>query len=243
MTCDILIRSYWRDLEWLAYCLDSIARFCRGFRRVIVVIPASSRPWLDRRGPLPGWVELQHCDDSADDYLGQQITKLHADERSDADFICHVDSDCIFCRPTEPRDLIVEGRPRIYTRPLPELGHDWPWTEPTRDFLGWSPSHDFMQCPPFTYPRWLYPELRAWSRARHGMALRAWVASRPPRGFSEFNVLGAWALEHHAERFEWIRAVDIGAEERHCRWYWSWGGIEAPIRAELAQLLAPGGPA
>src|SRR2546430_1989099 len=110
--CDIFIRSYWKDFAWLELCLAAIAQYCHGFRSVIVVVPRSSQPWLRRFPALEDKVQVEFCRDYRDDYLGQQATKLRADTFTDADFICHVDSDCIFCRPTAPADLIEEGKSR-----------------------------------------------------------------------------------------------------------------------------------
>ena len=192
---------------------------------------------------MPSTVRLELCQDYHDDYLGQQVSKLYADRISDATLICHVDSDCIFRRLTTPDDLAPGGMPRVYTRPINHLPRHWPWVKPTEEFLGWRPTHDFLQCPPFTFPRWLYQELRDWTLNAKRVSLAEWVLSRPPRGFSEFNVLAAYAYEHHREQFLWTRAADIGAEERSCQWYWSWGGLDATIRSEINDLidLAPSG--
>jgi hypothetical protein len=221
MTCDIVIRTYWRDFDWLVFSLRSIERYCRGFRRVIVIVPGSSVPWLRRHPPLPPFVQLRTCTDFSDDYLGQQVTKLNVDRESDAEFICHVDADCVFTREACPADLIIDGRPRIYVRRVSDLPRHWPWTAPTADFLGEMPTHDFMQCPPFVYPAWLYSKLREWTQRAKGVSLDEWVLSRPPRGFSEFNALGAFAYSCFPDRFIWIRADDIGEEERACHWFWS----------------------
>lgn len=178
---------------------------------------------------LPGirqGVRVVTCPDYDDDYLGQQVTKLYADLLTDSDLICHVDSDCIFRRPTTPDDLAPGGVPRIYSRPVEELPRHWPWTAPTDEFLGWATTHDFMQCPPFTYPAWLYREVREWSMKTKGVELAEWVLRRPPRGFSEFNVLGAYAYTKFPQHFIWTRACDIGEEERTCSWFWSWEGVD-----------------
>lgn len=241
MKTDLFIRSYHRDFEWLRYCLASIERYCRGFGAVIVVTPRSSEPWLRRvRASMPGWVRFEVCEDYADDYLGQQVTKLHADAFTDADLICHVDSDCIFERLTTPDDVAPLGRPRVYTHPTATLPRHWPWTAPTASFMGETPTHDFMQCPPFVFPRWLYGRLRAFCVARHGVSLGTWVLSCPARGFSEFNALGAYAHAHHPEQFVWVRSIDIGEAERSCRWYCSWDRIDAATRRELEALTAHG---
>ena len=159
MTCDIFIRSYWKDLDWLQLCLASIAKYCGGFRSVIVVLPRSTEGWL-RRCALPGGVRIEFCRDYRDDYLGQQVTKLLADSFTDSDYICHVDSDCIFFRQTSPEDFIIDSKPRIFKRPCALLGQHQPWQRPVEKFLGWSVPDDFMQCPPFVFPRWLYQQVR-----------------------------------------------------------------------------------
>ena len=180
---------------------------------------------------------MEFCDDYADDYLGQQVSKLHADRFTDADLICHVDSDCIFIRPTTPDDIAPDGIPRVYTKPVPELPRHWPWTRPTEAFLGWTPTHDFLQCPPFTFPAWLYREVRDFCSKRKHTGIVEWVLSRPARGFSEFNVLGAYAYALHPESFLWLRAAEIGEHERVCHWYWSWGGLDTDTRNELEAIL------
>jgi hypothetical protein len=237
LSCDLFIRSYWKDLEWLEFCLTSIAKYCRGFRTVIVVFPQSSQPWL-RKFVVPGNVRIELCRDYRDDYLGQQATKLLADTFTDADYICHVDSDCVFSRRTSPADLMTEGKARVLRRPCDRLGRHRPWQKPTEKFLGWSVPFDFMQHPPFLFPRWIYPEVRAHGVAAHGVDIETYIAAQPPRGFSEYNILGAFAWERHPEHFEWLDAGDSPPGEPHCRWYWSWGGIDDEIRSEIGAILA-----
>jgi hypothetical protein len=222
VTCDILIRSYRKDLPWLERCLEGIARFCDGFRDVIVIVPRSSEAWLRRLPALVPNVRTELCPDYRDDYLGQQVTKLHADRFSDAELICHVDSDCLFERAVTPDDLLVDGRPRIVMRSYASLDRHWPWQAPTEQFLGWPVTHDFMQQPPFVYPRWLYGALREHAQTLHGVSIEDYVLSRPPRGFSEFNALGALAHRRYAEHFSWIDG-EHGSVDGPCRWYWSWG--------------------
>jgi hypothetical protein len=239
--CDLLVRSYWKDLEWLGYCLASIRRYCRGFRQTIVVVPKSSVPWLRRSGLQDGaeerGIRFVFCRDYPDDYLGQQVTKLLADMFTDAAYICHVDSDCVFQRPITPGDLIEHGRPMVFTRAGRELGRHDPWRKPTERFLGWPVGKDFMQRPPFLYPRWLYEELRDHAMATHGVDVETYIKAQPVRGFSEYNTLGAFAWHRHRTRFAWIDITDAMATEPFCRWYWSWGGIDDAIRTEIEGIL------
>ncbi|WP_327281446.1 MULTISPECIES: hypothetical protein [unclassified Streptomyces] len=193
------------------------------------------------RRAVGGSVRLEVGPDYPDDYLGQQVSKLYADELTDAGLICHVDSDMVFFRPVSPADLLVGGRPWIVRRAVAELGRHRPWIAPTEGFLGRAVAYDFMQQPPFTYPRWLYGELRALCLERHGMSMERYVAGRPPRGFSEFNVLGAHAHALHRTSFAWHDAGAGAVPPLLCRWYWSRGGIDARLRQELD--LAVGGTA
>jgi hypothetical protein len=236
VSCDIFVRSYWRDLAWLELCLASVARFCSGFRELIVVVPRSSEAWLRRRLGRLERARLELCPHYPDDYLGQQVTKLHADAYTDAELVCHVDADCIFCAPIRPEDLLDYGKPMVVTRPYALLDRHWPWRRPTEEFLGREVTFDFMQRPPFVFPRWLYGRLRDHAVRRHGVDLERYVLSRPPRGFSEFNALGAYAHAYHHERFAW---VDAGADPRAptCRWYWSWGGLDAATADEVRELV------
>jgi hypothetical protein len=236
LNCDIFIRSYWKDLEWLQLCLASVEKYCRGFRSVVVVLPRSSGAWL-RRCTLAPTPRVEFCRDYRDDYLGQQVTKLLADTFTDADYICHVDSDCIFSRPTTPRDFISDDKPRILTRPCALIEGHRPWQAPTERFLGWSVADDFMQHPPFVYPRWLYPQLREHALTTHGVGIEKYVTAQPPRGFSEFNVLGGFAQRRHRERFVWVDTSVRPPGPTHCRWYWSWGGLDGTTRREIAGIL------
>jgi len=235
--CDIFIRSYWKDFAWLELCLAAIEKYCHGFRSVIVVVPQSSQPWLRRFPKLTGKAQVEFCRDYRDDYLGQQATKLMADTFTDSTFICHVDSDCIFCRPTAPTDLIIDGTPRIIMRPYTRLGRHLPWRKPTETFLGWEVTHDFMQHPPFTYPRWLYPKVREHATAVHGINLEKYITTRPQRGFSEFNVMGALAYVRYPSRFSWIDNSEVDPGTSSCRWYWSWGGLDGATLEEIETIL------
>jgi hypothetical protein len=238
-SCGILIRTYRKDLLWLEWCLAAVQRFTRGFEPVVVVLPEADLPWLRRRPPLPAGVRLRCCPAFVDDYLGQQVTKLYADEYVEADFVAHLDADCILAEPTTPGDLIPKGRPRLVMRSYADLGRHSPWRRSTEEFLGWPVHDDYMQQPPFVYPRSMYGEVRAHAREVHGMDLATYVAARPPRGFSEFNVLGAFARARHPDRFEWLRATGRDAGSGRCRWYWSWEGIDAGTRRELTALVSP----
>jgi len=236
-TTDIVIRTYWRDFPWLELCLRSIEKFASGFRRIIVAVPQESAPYLARYPAISSQATIALTDNYSDDYLGQQVTKLHADILTDADFITHVDSDVILTDALDVRSLFCAGRPIVVTRPFASADRHWPWGRPTSTFLGWAVSCDFMCRPPFTFPRWLYPHVRSFSRATHGVELADYVKRCPPRGFSEFNVLGALAFADFPGAFEWIEQ-DADGRDPFCRWYWSWEGLDRQTRSDIERSLA-----
>ncbi|MFD6888258.1 DUF6492 family protein [Streptomyces sp. NPDC059957] len=218
----------------MGYALAAIEKWCHGFAEVVVVTPRTGSAAVRRA--VGGDVRLEVCPNYRDDYLGQQVSKLYADEFTDADLICHVDSDVIFTRPVSPADLLDDGRPWIVRREISQLGRHRPWLASTEEFLGRPVAYDFMQQPPFTYPRRLYPEVRALSLEQHGIPLDRYVAGQPPRGFSEFNVLGSHAYSTHRTSFAWYDA-DTAVVPRLCGWYWSRGGIDAGLRRELNRIV------
>ncbi len=239
MVVDIFIRSYHRDFDWLKWCLRSIAQHCRGFRDVVVVVPESSRARLDRFG-LHG-VRTLSCPNYPLDYLGQQVTKLHADFLTDADFICHVDSDWIFVRPCTPGDLIEGDKAAVVMTPYRLLHPDIPWRRPTERFLGGAMPYEFMRRQPYTFPRWLYPAVRDHALQRHRVDIETYVLRQPPLGFSEFNALGGYALQNHQDRFAWRNVSVQPLGEPLCWCFWSWGGLTPAIQQEIEVLLASSG--
>ncbi|WP_347331862.1 DUF6492 family protein [Marinimicrobium locisalis] len=181
---------------------------------------------------------MQYCRDYDDDYLGQQITKLYADIYSSAELICHVDSDCVFHQDVTPEALAPGGRPTVYTRARQELPRHWPWTAPTTNFLGWTPELDFMQYPPFTFPRWLYADVRQFCERTKGCTLEQWIQAQPARGFSEFNVMGAFAYRYHPEKFEWVDVAKMRPEAKYCHWFWSWERVSPATRRTVLRDIA-----
>lgn len=228
---DIFIRSYKGDFEWLAYCLKSCALHAKGFRNIHIVVPSGDAQHLSHLTRE----KVHECQRYNDDYLGQQITKLCADTYTDADYICHFDSDTIWTKDISPELLVVGGKPIVFHEPYERL-QGCPWQPIVSETLGWVPKFEFMRRHPFVYPRWIYKELRVYLEARHARPLSDYISSRPYRSFSEFNVLGAFAWEKFRQHFYWR---DPHQEDTYVKQYWSWGGINGH-KQEIEKLLSEG---
>lgn len=225
---DLFIRSYKKDFEWLSYCLKSCAKSAKGFRQIHIVVPHGDQHELNHLT----LEKVNICPKYPEDYLGQQVTKLNADLYSDADFICHIDSDTVWLHDVSPKDFIHKGKAIIYYEPYDKIG-ECPWQPIVREALGWKPEFEFMRRPPHTFPRWVYKEMRDFLQTTHKMPFDTFVATRPLRQFSEYNTLGAYAWKHHRDKFEWR---DPKLDKDTVRQFWSWGGIDGN-RQELEKLL------
>jgi hypothetical protein len=239
-TTDILIRSYCRDFRWLSFCLQSINKYCHGFRDVVLVVPEGSQERLNRSGIKVS--NIKYCPKFRDDYLGQQITKLYADTLTDADYIVHVDSDCIFWRNCTPFDLCEGERPIILMTPCRMFSDNAPWQTVTQRFLSMEVYYDFMRRQPLMYPRWLYGELREYARILHDQEAVDYIQDQPPLAFSEFNALGAFAYLFHRNSFSWIETKNLAFDEKFCRIFWSWEGLQKNHEHEIKSILSSANP-
>lgn len=234
MTTDFIIRSWENDFEFLKYCLRSIQRFATGFRRTVVITPFGQKP------PTGDAEDVWHVSETQNEYLGQQITKLHADAFTDAEFFVYMDSDSILTRPVCPEDLIVDKRRVrwLYT-PYSSLGNDDSqlWKPITEKVLGCKVHNETMRRHPLVVPRWALEEFRKFIWRAHGVSLDRYVIDQPNRDFSEWNALGNYLWIHHHDRIEWQNTdEDMGTVFTHQSY--SWGGLNPDLRAHLEAALA-----
>jgi hypothetical protein len=229
MTTDIVIRSYRGDFPWLTHALKSINMRAKGFRDIHIIVPQGQADDLKHLT----LEKLHECPVYADDYLGQQITKLMADTYTDADFILHFDSDTVFTREVTPETFMVGGKTIQYYEPYSKLS-GCPWQTVVSEVLGWVPENEFMRRFPFVYPRWVYGQLRGFIEEKYSKTLEEFILERPYRSFSEFNVIGAYLWAMHHDKFEWR---DPLGDPAYVRQFHSWDGIDAHIE-EVERLLA-----
>lgn len=202
MTLDIFIKSFPKDYGLLEQCLASIRKHCRGHRRIVVVVPSRPLPLLVEHADVL-WITVP---DREPGYMWQQVIKMHSDEYTDADWICHVDSDCLFVKDVDLTELCGHW---LYT---PYVRIETPWQKPTEAFLGKPVLNEFMRRFPITIPRWLYRDARQFKSDE-------WIMKQSC--FSEFNALGAVAWDRWREQFKWQNTVD-GVPERVLEQRESW---------------------
>ncbi|MFG2910271.1 hypothetical protein ACGF13_35135 [Kitasatospora sp. NPDC048286] len=240
---DVFIRSYHRDRQWLDLALRSIALFASGHRQVVVVVPRSSLERMEPSAIESTGARLSTCRDYTDDYLGQQITKLHADRYTDADMILHLDSDQVFTAPCElTARLFDHGRPRMAfdsggTRPESDGWRRCPTT-----FYGEQVRADVTEPPPLIVPRHVYAGLRAHCRDAHGQSIGDYAHAAGFGRFCEFALLRGFALTREPERYTWVDTARHGRLLPECRSFWSRARTPASVADSLPPELTAAAP-
>ena len=213
---DILIVSCAKHFQWLRFALFSCKRFATGFRQVKVLVPeedlSAITPLLTELSQIGGIsIKVQCYDDwPGKGFLRHEHVIMCSDEFTDADFIYHMDSDCMFVEPTTPDDYIVDGKPVLL-----QASYDWlitqqanlgMWKDGVEKALGGISTREFMRRPQMTHHRKTYAKARECIEAHTGMRCADYIRSGRnefPQLFGEFNTLGEVAWRHFHSDYCW----------------------------------------
>ncbi len=205
---EILIVSFHRDHEMVDYCLKSIRKYCRGFSGVTLAVPACDAKFFEKyvRDDIklttfvepPGKGMLMHM-----------IQKCRADELCpDAEFVLHIDSDCLFWRATTPADFLIGGKCLLvredYKLIAPRNPNRLIWADCVEKATGIRPEWDYMVRHPQIYPAVLYPQMRGTVEHFTGVGFEEYVLSCEngwPQSFAEFPTLGSVGMRDMPEAF------------------------------------------
>lgn len=240
---DILIVSYAKHFPWLKYCLRSITRFATGFRQVKILIPDSDltaiNPILAEFSNHTGIPIRVQCyeDWPGKGFLRHEHVIVCADEFTDADFILHFDSDCLFTQPVTPDDYFIDGKPVLMhatyhwlvTTQQANLGM---WKEGVERAIGGVSEHEFMRRHPAVHHRKTYAKAIECIQAHTGQHAADYIAScreEFPQGFCEFNTLGevAWRHFHDDYRF-WNQETEGFIKPHMVVQFWSHASPDQP---------------
>ena len=255
MKVSILIVSWLQDRQWLEYCLRSIEKFASGFHETVVLVPDEELEQFKELVELPKsalWISYQRVPDKARWHLHHQVMKCRADQYClGADFILHTDSDCIFSEPVTPEDYFAAGKPVMVMEPYVRLA-GCPWQPVVESVLKRAVTHEFMRRHPQVNPERVYPALRKRLCQLHQQPFDDYVLSLKPDhpwGFSDHNVIGAFAWREFHDAYHWI---DLSRHPRpHSKLiqFWSHSPPDQPqdmpsggrcVPAEvIAKLLGP----
>lgn len=249
-----MIVSYRRDVEFLTYALRSIAKFATGFSGTTVVFPEQ-----DREIMLPALAQFQvtprlYPENRQSPFNHHQAMKCQADLLCPAaDFILHMDSDCLFNQPVCPADYFDRGKPVLLKEAFAEFGPGTPrfhqnrygWKEVTEKALGFPIEFETMVRHPAVHPRWIYPALRSHIEQVHGVPFIRYVLDQKdsyPQGFTEFPALGAYAIKYAEWCYHWVDIRNDVHPPNKLTPFWTRGGTEK-VREKLEAILAHETPA
>jgi hypothetical protein len=230
---EIFIVSYLKDLDYLKYCLRSIQKFARGFSGLTILVPSVESEAFQWMGALG--FNVRHYKAPEDRnywHLAHQLQKCRADEWCpNADWILHMDSDCIFTEPVTPQDYFVGGRAVLLYRHYSQL-KDTPWQATVETALKHPAPYLTMIRHPSVYHRDLYPFTRRLITEAHEKNFDDYVMSCKPSfpwGFSEFSTMGTVAMR--PEFRDSYHFIDVGREGRpkdKLTQFWSLSPIDKP---------------
>jgi hypothetical protein len=215
MKTEILIVSCAKHFDWLKYSIRSIVKFATGFNQIKIMIPGDDMTAINpvlaelsshqgtpiRVGFFEDWPEKG--------FLRHEHIIMTSDEHCpEADFICHVDSDCLFTEPVTPEDYFEDGKPILYfesfasiTRQYPEVGV---WQGVTQNCLPFPVLFETMRRHPGVFHRGLYGKAREEMERKTNMSVETYVRQQSnqfPQTFCEFNTLGNVAMQHFGDRY------------------------------------------
>lgn len=251
---EILIVTYAKDFKWLEYCLKLIDKYCSGFQGVTVAHPVSQRKlFYSLHNRFKFRLRLHEDDEPEGKGMLWHMAKMaQADHivEPDAEFVMHLDADCMYHTPTTPADYFTDGRPDYLVRSWESLKDGngvvsdcAQWFKPTMNQLGFKPQVYSMCRHPTVFPIKFYALYRHWIQEAHpGVSFMDYMLSGRnafPQDRMDWTAMGAFAYEFMRDEFNWI---DVGApgavvpKDRQ-RTHWSHGGIKPEIKAEIEGFL------
>jgi len=267
MKSALLWVTYKKDLPFFEFSLRSYQKFASGFSYTKVIVPLEDvdafKAVCDPAGVVvagigepPGKGMLMHM-------AMQMLGETHFP--SDADFIFHIDADCVFNQPTTPRDYLPGDKPLIcfrewdalLTRPVEqdEIQTFMGFTGRTIDFnrgaylwkfaadfaLGFASQRQTMTMMPVVHRREVYARARAILQRRFNTDIISHILqgrNEWPQTFCEFETLGAVAHRYFGDRYHWHELYKQGTYPvRNVMQTWSHGGLDATEEHGRPQII------
>lgn len=245
MKHQIFISSYRPDFVWLKYCLKSCQKFCTGFLKPVVAVPAHDlREAVDLKDLATFKVRP---DVPGKGMMSSQRAMLEADNYCpEADFVHLLGSDNFVVEPYVAEEYLLDGKPIMYRlpyskmtgNPQPDEFHVLNWQRGINRLFRMNAEFEYMNRKPNLYPRPLYELTRQKIEEYSRTPWWQYVQEAPKTLFSEQNVLGfvaeQWAphlyhfmlnTHHKGTAFE-TGYVD---QKQPIYAFWSWGGLDRPI--------------
>jgi hypothetical protein len=230
----VLVRTFSLDLEFAAVAMESAKRYIPYALEYVVVVPEADLSMAEK--VLPSYVTVHGeplvIDSQA---MQQKYTKLNADKYCKGRFILHLDSDVVFYRTVNYKDLFVFDKPILEFDSYENLngfkGVD-KWRKGISYVMGRQVDYEYSRSDEHVYPREIYAPARQYLERRFNTSLVNFLNTR--RGslldllrffkwqvseddldktylFSDFNYMGAFLHSDMPDRVSWRFVGSNGA--------------------------------
>ena len=242
MKCDIFIRSYNKDCEWLKYCVKSIEKYAKGFNNVIITYPDGHdccNHSFAKNFPIK-----EICSNG---YIDQQLTKLSAHKycNDDVTHILYVDSDACFTETVSPDLFMKNGLPIIYMTPYSSFISDYElpalkWKFITENIIGVNVEYEFMRRSPFLYLKRTLIDFQNWFTNKYNTSIENYVVSMIQPQLSEYNALGAYIYYiGDKNQYLFINTLEyLPPQPSFFLQNWSWGGLTKDMEKKLIEITS-----
>lgn len=216
MKTEFFIVTYAKDFQYLKFFLRSAEKFASGFSGITILVPTQDAAELAvLTGQYKGSVPVKCV--SGDEWDGKGMlwhmaSIMHADEWCpDADFIAHIDSDCVFTAPVTPETFIKDGKPILQYERFASIGHRHPgvlkWQENTVKCLPIDVLYETMRGHPEVYRHDTYALARRLIVQKTGVPVNIHIMNGRnayPQDFCEFVTLGNVAMHVSADKYHLV---------------------------------------
>lgn len=242
MNTSLLIVTFRRDFPYLKYCLRSISRFATGFHRLHILVPTGQGDEVQSMCVVEQ-INMPMVVSEYEEWPGKgmmhhMLKIMYADDYCfDADFIAHIDSDCVFTEAVTPNDYIKDGRPILRYERFENIGRRHPgataWQAPTERCLPFAIPWETMRCHPGVHIREVYPEARLLIEDKTQKTLDQYLQSvghTYPEQFCEFVTLGNVAMRCFPNRYHLVEQFsDQVQPDNKLIQTWSRARVDEPV--------------
>lgn len=192
MICDIFIRTYKKDIEWLDYCVRSIKKYCSSYRNLVIVYPEGEQEC----GKF-SLTSFAASPINPDGYIDQQYSKLIADTycKQDATHLLMLDSDCFAHDYISPKTYIRNDKILfpITHKTSPQVSECQPFIKTCESILNCEVEYEFMRRQPFLLQTKDLKSFREWFDQTQSVDLKSYLSNcKKADSFSEYNLIGAY---------------------------------------------------
>ena len=254
MTVSLFVVTYRKDAEFFGYLAKSYIKFVRGFSEFVVACPHEDVALFKTLGAeIPNYRVVGYKENYEKGHLKHQVENDKAEQYCKGDFVCHIDSDCLFTDYCCAEDFFVDGKSVIWMEKYENFREScairYKWRSCVTRSLGIEPEYEYMSCLPITYPRDFYPIYRQAVEAHTGMEFEAHVLSGRatfPYDYADYPAMGVLAHKIMPERFYWRDADSrpkancwfVQHKGKRFRQFWSHGGVTPECKAEIDRVLS-----